>query len=111
MKMKTVELSALMAMVIENWCANLAELGCPKNEPNADMWFRNLSHKKQCAVCDKLLDIMDRDYKMYKESKKTKPSKKTSKILSKLVVDCSAGCSGKTKHITLKQATEAFKKS
>jgi hypothetical protein len=90
--MKTVELSELMAGTIEAFCENAAELGCPRKE-EVDMWFRNLLPKEQCAVCDKLLDIMDRDYEMYKEYKEPKCSKKTDKILSKIV----PGCSGKTK--------------
>lgn len=66
--MKTVEPSELMAGTIEAFCENAAELGCPRKE-EVDMWFRNLLPKEQCAVCDKLLDIMDRDYKTYNEKK------------------------------------------
>ena len=71
-KIKTVALEELVAGVIEAFCANLAELGCPKDEKDPDMWFRYLSFKDQVKVSSKLLDIIERDY----ASRKSKKGKK-----------------------------------
>ena len=68
--MKTVALEAIMADTILSFCENLAELGCPKNEKNPDMWFRYLSPKKQLEVASKLMDIEVRDSKRFKKGKK-----------------------------------------
>ena len=76
--MKTVELSSLVADTILSFCENLAELGCPRDEKNPDMWFRNMSTKKQQEVAQKLLDIVDRDYERFKKEDK-KPAKKKGK--------------------------------
>lgn len=75
--MKTIELEKLVASVILNFCENLAELGCPKNEKNPDiMWFRNLSPKEQVKVGDKLVTIIERDAKRFKDADKPKKKSK-----------------------------------
>ena len=59
-----VALEDLTSMVILAFCENLAELGCPKDEKNPDMWFRNLKPKQMYKVSSKLLDIIHSwDYK------------------------------------------------
>lgn len=68
--MKTVALEGLVADVILGFCENLAELGCPKNEKNPDMWFRYLSPEEQLKVASKLMDIEVRDSKRFKKGKK-----------------------------------------
>lgn len=47
--------------VVLTFCENLAELGCPKDEPDADMWFRYLSPKDQLKVSKKLMKIIERN--------------------------------------------------
>ena len=44
--------------VVLTFCENLAELGCPKDEPDADMWFRYLSPKDQLKVSKKIMKII-----------------------------------------------------
>jgi len=56
---KTVELEDLVTLTILAFCENLAELGCPKDVQESDMWFRNLSQKDQRKVSEKLLDIIE----------------------------------------------------
>ncbi len=46
---------------ILSFCENAAELGCPRDCKEVDMWFRELSVKKQQLVMKKLLKIMDRN--------------------------------------------------
>ena len=58
---KTIELEHLVACVILSFCENAAELGCPKDAPEVDMWFRYLSEDDMVKVSGKLIDIMDRD--------------------------------------------------
>jgi len=73
--MKEVALEELVASTILNFCENLAELGCPRNvEP--DMWFRELSTEDQIKVSSKLLDIVERDAKRFKEMDKKNLKKK-----------------------------------
>jgi len=67
---KTVAVEDLMTSVILNFCENLAELGCPKEEKEADMWYRNLTPSQMRKVSDKLLDIMERDYMRFGKGKK-----------------------------------------
>jgi len=66
-KVNTIELSALVADTILSFCENLAELGCPREEKEPDMWFRNMSTKKQQEVAEKLIDIVERDINRFKE--------------------------------------------
>ena len=69
--MKTVALEGILADAILWFCENLAELGCPKNEKNPDMWYRYLSEKERLKVADKLLSIVERDTKRLKEEDKS----------------------------------------
>lgn len=56
----TESLAGTFAMIITNWCENLAELGCPRDaEP--DIWFREMNPKSRLAIIKKLLKIIDRD--------------------------------------------------
>lgn len=48
----------LVAMVVLTFCENLAELGCPKEEKDADMWYRYLAPKQQRKVASKMIDII-----------------------------------------------------
>lgn len=60
-KLPKIELTHFMAGVIEIFCENLAELGCPKDaEP--DMWYRYLSDKQKIKVMKKLLKIIKKCY-------------------------------------------------
>lgn len=66
---KTVALEDLMVEVIMTFCENLSELNCPRDaEP--DIWFRELSLKKQRKIAEKMLDIVERNDKIYQESLK-----------------------------------------
>jgi len=47
--------------IILTFCENLAELGCPKDEKDPDMWFRNLDDEQQNKVVRKLIDINKRN--------------------------------------------------
>ena len=74
--MHKIKSSELVAGVILDFCENLAELGCPRNEKDPDMWYRYLSPKQQIEVGQKLIKIIDRDAKRFKkETKKTKEKK------------------------------------
>lgn len=64
-EIRTVALEDLMAGVVLGFCENLAELGCPKEEKNSDMWFRYMSPKERSKIMGKLLDIMERDEKRF----------------------------------------------
>jgi hypothetical protein len=67
--MKTIALEGLIADTILWFCENLAELGCPKNEKESDLWYRYLSPKEQSKVASKLLDIIERDSKRFEKDK------------------------------------------
>jgi len=78
--MKTIELEELVAGVILDFCENLAEVGCPKDAKESDMWYRNLTWDEQKKVADKLLSIIERDDKRFGENpKKTNKGKKGNK--------------------------------
>lgn len=79
--MKTVALKELVASTILSFCENLAELGCPQEEKNPDMWYRYLSPKERVKVASKLLDIQERDLKRFsKESDRL--HKETTKFIN-----------------------------
>lgn len=61
--MRTVAIEELMASTVEDFCANSAELGCPKDK-DVDMWFRELSNEEQFDIMSKLIEIQDRDDKI-----------------------------------------------
>ncbi len=82
--MKTVAFKELVASTILNFCENLAELGYrpyPDHyhlacHVSPDMWFRELSTEDQIKVSSKLLDIVERDAKRFKEEMDKKNLKK-----------------------------------
>jgi len=57
-KMKKKMIKKIINEVVLTFCENLAELGCPKDEPDADMWFRYLSPKDQLKVSKKIMKII-----------------------------------------------------
>ena len=79
--LNSVELSEIVTCVILDFCENLAELGYRPDvdkhgcSDSPDMWFRYLPFKKQLAVGEKLMDIMERDYKRFKDDENDKPKK------------------------------------
>jgi len=77
--MENNKLYKVMNKVILSFCENLAELGCPKDEPDADMWFRYLSPKDQLKVCKKLVKIIERDSLRFPTKNTSNESKKNSK--------------------------------
>ena len=79
--MENNKLYNVMNKVILSFCENLAELGCPKDEPDADMWFRYLSPKDQLKVCKKLVKIMERDSLRFSAKNTSKKTKKVRKIV------------------------------
>lgn len=58
--MKKIDMKEIVAAIILGFCENLAELGCPKDEKDPDMWFRYLSPSDQLKVADKLIRIEER---------------------------------------------------
>ena len=60
-KMKKKMIKKIVNEVVLTFCENLAELGCPKDEPDADMLFRYLSIKGQLRVSKKIMKIMKRN--------------------------------------------------
>ena len=66
--MKKIALEDLMLNCIISFCENAAELGCPK-EKEVDMWIREMDYKKAYKVMEKLLTIMERNYKSSKSKK------------------------------------------
>ena len=60
-KMKKKMNKKIVNEVVLTFCENLAELGCPKDEPDTDMWFRYLSIKDQLKVSKKIMKIMKRN--------------------------------------------------
>lgn len=66
-KINVVEMEDMIIDCILTFCENIAELGCPKNE-EVDMWFRYLSYEDQRKVADKMLDIFERNRKIYEEN-------------------------------------------
>ena len=69
---KTIDLESLVAAVILHFCENAAELGCPKDVREVDMWFRYLSEPEMIKVGSKLLDIIERDHKRFNGKSKAK---------------------------------------
>lgn len=57
-----IELTELMLFCVVSFCENAAELGCPRDK-EVDMWIRELPVKKALKVMDKLLTIIEKDYK------------------------------------------------
>jgi len=80
-KMKIIAIEDIVASTVLTFCENLAELGCPKDEKNPDMWFRYLSPKEQRKVAEKMLEIEERYISNTIEEEKQieKKSKKKSK--------------------------------
>jgi hypothetical protein len=62
-KIKKSNLTRFTADIILSFCENLAELGCPKEEKDVDMWYRYLTPKQQNEVAEKLLCIIERTQK------------------------------------------------
>lgn len=60
-RVKMPKPEVLVGYFILSFCENAAELGCPRDCKEVDMWFRELSVKKQQSVMKKLLKIMDRN--------------------------------------------------
>jgi len=60
-KMKKKMIKNIVNEVVLTFCENLAELGCPKDEPDVDMWFRYLSSKDQLKVSKKIMKIIKRN--------------------------------------------------
>jgi hypothetical protein len=77
--MENNKLYKAMNKVILSFCENLAELGCPKDEPDADMWFRYLSPKDQLKVCKKMVKIMERDRLHFSTKNASKKNSKRNK--------------------------------
>jgi len=67
--METIAIEDLIIDVILGFCENAAELGCPKEEKEVDMWFRNLSPEGMLKVADKLIEIELRDAERFKDEK------------------------------------------
>ena len=64
--MKTVAVEDLIIETILTFCENAAELGCPKDK-EVDMWIRELPYEEQYKIAEKMLDIVDRDNKRFKD--------------------------------------------
>jgi hypothetical protein len=73
--MTKIAIEDLVAETILSFCENLAELGCPNDAKDSDMWYRYLSPKEQRKVAEKLLDIIERDNKRFKEKEKNENKK------------------------------------
>jgi hypothetical protein len=56
--LKTIAIEELALVTILTFCENLAELGCPREAEDSDMWFRYLKHDEQYKVAEKLVDMI-----------------------------------------------------
>lgn len=85
--MITVAIGDLVASTILTFCENLAELGCPKDCKEPDMWYRYLSPEEQRKVAEKMLEIEERDSKRFEKDKEyiKKESKKVTKEVKKFI--------------------------
>ena len=73
---KTVAIESLMDNVVMGFLENLAELGCPQNEKDLDLWYRNINVQDRNKIMEKLLDIMERNYKISTELRKENKNEK-----------------------------------
>jgi len=64
-KQLTIALEDIYIGIIQTFCENLAEAGLPKDVKECDMWWRYLTYDQKRAVVEKLMEIEERNYKLY----------------------------------------------
>lgn len=67
-KINKIAIEDLIIVAVLTFCENAAELGCPRDK-DVDMWFRELSYKDAYKVAEKMLEIEERNIKLYHDKK------------------------------------------